>query len=214
MGQGTPGGMGKQGLPGDRKRDGDKKDKKFEPAVPPSRVGRKQRKQKGLRPLHASLPLRPLRVPPPPPQVRACQGLPPHGEEFVANQERLLPKEEKNEADRSKIDDLRVSPMSVGNLEGLIDETMALFPRRSSRSTTLGSCPLSTRISWNRDVLSLCITRSVIDLNDYLGWEVLSIVGLLQDEVDPTVSCMKVEKAPLELYADIDGLDAQIQEIN
>ncbi|RRT67055.1 hypothetical protein B296_00032518 [Ensete ventricosum] len=122
MGQGTPGGMGKQGLPGDRKRDGDKKDKKFEPAAPPSRVGRKQRKQKGLRPLHASLPLRPLRVPPPPPQARARQGLPPHGEEFVANQERLLPKEDKNEADRSKIDDLRGSPMSVGNLEGLIDE--------------------------------------------------------------------------------------------
>uniref|UniRef100_A0A2N9HDN1 AAA+ ATPase domain-containing protein n=1 Tax=Fagus sylvatica TaxID=28930 RepID=A0A2N9HDN1_FAGSY len=42
---------------------------------------------------------------------------------------------------------------------------------------------------------------------------VLSVVGLLQDEVDPMVSVMKVEKAPLESYADIGGLDAQIQEI-
>lgn len=41
----------------------------------------------------------------------------------------------------------------------------------------------------------------------------LSVVGLLQDEVDPMVSVMKVEKAPLESYADIGGLDAQIQEI-
>jgi SpoVK/Ycf46/Vps4 family AAA+-type ATPase len=39
------------------------------------------------------------------------------------------------------------------------------------------------------------------------------VVGLLQDEVDPMVSVMKVEKAPLESYADIGGLDAQIQEI-
>ncbi|KAG7564059.1 hypothetical protein ISN44_As09g009470, partial [Arabidopsis suecica] len=34
---------------GDRKQDGgDKKEKKFERAAPPARVGRKQRKQKGL----------------------------------------------------------------------------------------------------------------------------------------------------------------------
>ncbi|URD95114.1 Core-2/I-Branching enzyme [Musa troglodytarum] len=38
--------------------------------------------------------------------------------------------------------------------------------------------------------------------------EILSVVGLLQDEVDPMVSVMKVEKAPLESYADIGGLDA------
>ena len=39
------------------------------------------------------------------------------------------------------------------------------------------------------------------------------MVGLLQDDVDPMVSMMKVEKAPLESYADIGGLDPQIQEI-
>ncbi len=39
------------------------------------------------------------------------------------------------------------------------------------------------------------------------------MVGLLQDEVDPMVSVMKVEKASLESYADIRGLDSQIQEI-
>ena len=47
----------------------------------------------------------------------------------------------------------------------------------------------------------------------YAVSQVLSVVGLLQDEVDPMVSVMKVEKAPLESYADIGGLDAQIQEI-
>lgn len=34
-----------------------------------------------------------------------------------------------------------------------------------------------------------------------------TVVGLLGDETDPTVSVMKVEKAPSESYADIGGLD-------
>ena len=41
------------------------------------------------------------------------------------------------------------------------------------------------------------------------GLTLLSI-GLLQDDIDPMVSVMKVEKAPLESYADISGLDAHI----
>merc|ERR1740139_1843105 len=43
--------------------------------------------------------------------------------------------------------------------------------------------------------------------------KVNSIVGILADEVDPMVSVMKVDKAPLESYADIGGLETQIQEI-
>ena len=41
----------------------------------------------------------------------------------------------------------------------------------------------------------------------------MSVVGVLQDEVDPMVSVMKVEKAPTESYADVGGLEQQIQEI-
>ncbi|VVB09686.1 unnamed protein product [Arabis nemorensis] len=45
MGQRPSGGLNRQG---DRKPDGgEKKEKKFEPAAPPARVGRKQRKHKG-----------------------------------------------------------------------------------------------------------------------------------------------------------------------
>jgi 26S proteasome regulatory subunit T2 len=47
-------------------------------------------------------------------------------EEFVAGQERLKSQENKNEEDRSKVDDLRGSPMSVGNLEEIIDENHAI----------------------------------------------------------------------------------------
>lgn len=41
----------------------------------------------------------------------------------------------------------------------------------------------------------------------------LSVVGLLSDDVDPLVSVMKVDKAPLESYADVGGLAKQIQEV-
>merc|ERR1719275_370716 len=43
--------------------------------------------------------------------------------------------------------------------------------------------------------------------------KVMGVVGILQDDTDPMVSVMKVEKAPLESYADIGGLEDQIQEI-
>ena len=39
----------------------------------------------------------------------------------------------------------------------------------------------------------------------------LSVVGTLADDVDPMVSVMKVDKAPLESYADVGGLEDQIQ---
>lgn len=50
-----------------------------------------------------------------------------------------------------------------------------------------------------------------------LTWPYLSqvhaVIGVLMDDTDPLVTVMKVEKAPQETYADIGGLDGQIQEI-
>ncbi|KAL4564271.1 hypothetical protein LXL04_028330 [Taraxacum kok-saghyz] len=46
-----------------------------------------------------------------------------------------------------------------------------------------------------------------------LQTQVLSVVGLLQDDVDPMVSFMKVEKAPLESYTDIGGLDCLLNNL-
>lgn len=39
----------------------------------------------------------------------------------------------------------------------------------------------------------------------------MQVVGILSDETDPMVSVMKVEKAPQESYADVGGLEQQIQ---
>jgi len=37
------------------------------------------------------------------------------------------------------------------------------------------------------------------------------VVGILPDDSDPMVSVMKVDKAPLESYADIGGLESQVR---
>merc|ERR1711881_742693 len=41
----------------------------------------------------------------------------------------------------------------------------------------------------------------------------VSIVGVLTDDADPLVTVMKLDKAPTESYADIGGLESQIQEV-
>ncbi|KAH9610212.1 hypothetical protein KSS87_006898 [Heliosperma pusillum] len=180
-----------------------KKDKKFEPPQPPSRVGRKRKTRGGTDSATTRLPvvtphtkckLRLLKLD----RVKDYLLM---EEEFVANQERLKPQEDKAEEDRSKVDDLRGSPMSVGNLEELIDDNHAIV------SSSVGP-------EYYVSILSV-VDKDQLEpgCSILMHNKVLSVVGILQDEVDPMVSVMKVEKAPLESYADIGGLDAQIQEI-
>lgn len=100
------------------------KKKKYEPPVPPPRVGRKQRRASAAAGLGSKLPtvtptarcrLRLLKLE----RVKDWLLL---EEDYVSNQERLRPREERLEEDRTRVDDLRGSPLSVGTLEELIDE--------------------------------------------------------------------------------------------
>merc|ERR1712001_258170 len=121
-------------------------------------------------------------------------------EEFIRNQERLKPQEEKNEEERSKVDDLRGTPMSVGSLEEIIDDNHAIV------STSVGSEHYVSILSFvDKDQLEPGC--SVL-----LNHKVHAVVGVLSDDTDPMVTVMKLEKAPQETYADIGGLDQQIKE--
>eukprot|EP00164_Ancoracysta_twista_P000800 GFYU01001052.1.p1 GENE.GFYU01001052.1~~GFYU01001052.1.p1 ORF type:complete len:443 (-),score=142.03 GFYU01001052.1:24-1352(-) len=122
-------------------------------------------------------------------------------EEFIQNQERLRPQEEKNQEERTKVDEIRGTPMGVGNLEEMIDDNHAIV------SSSVGPEYYVSVMSFV-DKEQLEPGSSVLMHN-----KALAVVGILQDEVDPMVSVMKVEKAPLESYADIGGLESQIQEI-
>jgi len=91
--------------------------------------------------------------------------------------------------------------MGVGTLEEIIDDNHAIV------SSSVGPEYYVTIMSFvDKDQLEPGC--SILMHN-----KVLSVVGILADEVDPMVNVMKVEKAPLESYADIGGLEDQIQEI-
>jgi len=90
--------------------------------------------------------------------------------------------------------------VQVGNLEEMIDDNHAIV------SSSVGPEYYVNIMSFvDRDLLEPGC--SVLTHN-----KVLSVVGILADDVDPLVSVMKVDKAPLETYADIGGLETQIQE--
>ena len=186
----------------DKNKDKEQK-KKWEPPVP-TRVGKKKKKHG---PAAAS------KLPPVYPTTRCRLKLLKMErikdyllleEEFVANQERLRPentREERNEEDRSKVDDLRGSPMAVGTLEEIIDDDHAIV------STSSGPEFYVSIMSFvDKDALEP-------GCSILLHHKTQAIVGVLEDDTDPMVSVMKLDKAPTESYADVGGLDQQIQEI-
>jgi len=121
--------------------------------------------------------------------------------EFIQNQERLKPQEERQEEERSKVDELRGTPMAVGNLEEIIDDQHAIV------STNVGSEHYVNIMSFvDKEQLE---PGSAVLLNH----KTHAVIGVLADDTDPMVSVMKLEKAPQETYADVGGLDQQIQEI-
>merc|ERR1712137_69196 len=183
-------------------QDKDKKEKrKYEPP-PPTRVGRKK-KRRGAGPQAYKLPtvtpstrcrLRLMKLD----RVKDYLLM---EREFIQIQEQHKPQEEKAQEERSKVDDLRGSPMIVGTLDEIVDDNHAIA------SSSVGPKYYVTICSF--------VDKDQIEpgCQILMHHKVLSVVGLLQDDVDPLVSVMKVDKAPLKSYADIGGLEKQIQEI-
>eukprot|EP00898_Chlorokybus_atmophyticus_P000725 jgi/Chlat1/1653/Chrsp127S00089 len=204
QGPGSGAGGGDKAGKGEGEKGGKDKTRKYEPAAPPTRVGRKQRRQKGPE-AAARLPvvtpasrcrLRLLKLE----RVKDYLLM---EEEFVANQERLRPHEEKNEEDRSKVDDLRGTPMSVGSLEEMIDESHAIV------SSSVGP-------EYYVNILSF-VDKEQLEpgCSILLHNKVLSVVGILQDEVDPMVydsqsgGEREIQRTMLELLNQMDGFDAR-----
>jgi 26S proteasome regulatory subunit T2 len=197
MGGGPPQNPNQQKKEDDKKK---KEKKKFEPP-PPSRVGRKKRR-KGPQ-IAAKLPevtpiakckLRLMKLD----RIKDYLLM---EQEFIANQEQLNPKEASAEQERNMVDDLRGTPMGVGTLEEIIDDNHAIV------SSSVGP-------EYYVSILSI-VDKDQLEpgCSILMHNKMLAIVGILQDEVDPMVSVMKVDKAPLESYASIGGLESQIQEI-
>ena len=99
-----------------------------------------------------------------------------------------------------RMEEIRGTPLEVASLQEMIDDNHGIISMNSAEYYV----PL----------------LSIVDKDQlHLGCSVLchnkqhSIVGILEDDVNPLVNVMKVDKAPAESYADIGGLESQIQEI-
>jgi len=196
--------MGQQqsnsGSPDDKKKGEGKEKPKYQPPPAPFRTGRKRKKGTSaakrlpkVTPL-AKCKLRQVKLE----RVKDWLLM---EEEFIQNQERLRPQDKKNQEEREQVDEIRGSPMVVGSLKEIIDDDHAIV------STANGPDYYATIMSFvDRDLLEPGC--SILMHN-----KTQSVVGLLEDEADPLVSVMKVEKAPTESYADVGGLTDQIQEI-
>ena len=102
---------------------------------------------------------------------------------------------------RSRVDDLWGSPMAVGTMEEIIDDDHVII------STASGPESYMSIMSYvDKDLLEP--GRQVL-----LHHKSQAIVGVLQDDADPLVSIMTLDKVPTESYADVSGLETQIQEI-
>jgi len=108
---------------------------------------------------------------------------------------------DRNADERSRVDDMRGSPMGVGNLEEMIDDDHAIVS-----SATGPEYYVSIMSFVDKDLLEP--GASIL-----LHHKSVSVVGVLTDDADPLVSVMKLDKAPTESYADIGGLENQIQEV-
>jgi len=198
-GPGAPGGPGGPPGSGEEKKEEPKK-KKFEPR-PPLKGGRR-RKKKG-----ASTAVRTPKVFPTSKcklrllKLERIKDYMLMEEEFIRNQQVFKPQEEKDKEERDKMEDLRGSPMSVGSLEEMIDDNHAIV------SSSVGPEYYVNVLSFvNQDLLEPGCSVLLHNKTN-------SVVGILGDDADPMVDTMKVDKAPTESYADIGGLESQIQEI-
>eukprot|EP01018_Ginkgo_biloba_P000936 Gb_10457 [translate_table: standard] len=119
-------------------------------------------------------------------------------EEFMNNQKHLKPQEDKNEKDKSKVNNLIGSPMIIENLKEIIDENHVI---------------MSSLVPLYVGILSYVKDQIELGCANLIHNKVLSMVGLLQDNGNLIVLVVKVEKEPLHSYAAIGQLDAQIHEI-
>ncbi|OCF42207.1 26S protease regulatory subunit 4 [Kwoniella heveanensis CBS 569] len=188
------------GAPGGKKNDKDAKDKKskWEPPIP-TRVGKKKRRGPDASSrLPAVYPTTRCKL-----KMLKMERIKDYllmEEEFVANQASQSG-EDRTAADRTRVDELRGSPMGVGSLEEIIDDDHAIV--------SVGNGP-----EYYVGIMSF-VDKDMLEpgCSVLLHHKTHAVVGVLADDTDPMVSVMKLDKAPTESYADIGGLETQIQEI-
>lgn len=99
------------------------------------------------------------------------------------------------------VEKLRAAPLMIGTLEEMIDDEHAIVSSQPSVEYYVPVPSFVDRALLTPGQTVLCKPNS------------MAVLGVLQDDANPLLNVMKVETAPTESYADVGGLEDQIQEI-
>ncbi|KAK8813851.1 hypothetical protein WA556_000422, partial [Blastocystis sp. ATCC 50177/Nand II] len=99
------------------------------------------------------------------------------------------------------IESIRGSPLTISTVEEIVDDDHVIISIRGILEYLVGVASFV-----DRDLLEPGVSVLVNSLSMF-------VVGIVQENTNSSVDVMRVEKAPVETYADIGGLDEQIMEI-
>lgn len=118
-----------------------------------------------------------------------------------AETEKKAEGEEELSVERRQVEKMRGTPLLIGTLEELVDDNHGIV---SSQPGVEYYVPIPSFVDRNL----LVAGQSVLCHSN-----TMAVVGVMQDDTNPLLNVMKVENAPKESYADVGGLEEQIQEI-
>lgn len=132
--------------------------------------------------------------------------------------------DDRDKEELQKVEDIRGSPLSVGTMEEIIDDNHCIISTPNGPEYYVAIMSFVDRDQLEPKCTVLLhnkvreVSASLYNLSCCLRChcaipQLMAVVGILNDNTDPMVSVMKVDKAPLESYADIGGLEKQIQEM-
>lgn len=131
-------------------------------------------------------------------------------ENFIEKQEQYKAEQEKQAEEgqpeemtleRKQVERLRTNPLLIGTLEEMVDDNHAIVASQPSVEYYVPIYSFVDRALLQPGQNILCNNKN------------MHVVGVLQDETNPLLNVMKIESAPDETYADVGGLEEQVQEI-
>ena len=121
--------------------------------------------------------------------------------EYIKNRIEAKKNEVANEKDEITIESIRGSPLTICTVEEIIDDDNVIISIKGILEYLVGVASFV-----DRDLLEPGVSVFVTNTSMF-------VVGIVQENTNSSVDVMRVEKAPVETYADIGGLDEQIMEI-
>ena len=121
--------------------------------------------------------------------------------EYIKNRTEAKKEDGEPEEDEITIESIRGAPLTISTVEEIVDDDHVIISIKGILEYLVGVASFV-----DRDLLEPGVSVLLNSISMF-------VVGIVQENTNSSVDVMRVEKAPVETYADIGGLDEQIMEI-